>query len=309
MRVLVTAATGPYLYHLAPLAWALRTAGHEVRAAVPAGVVEAARGSGLAAVEAGGEGEDIAGLVAAARSWPAELVVWDGHSVGGGIAARVAGAAHVRVLSAPHVAPGPEATRRLTDLAGAYGLAFTEDLVFGQATVDPLPPGVSGFRGSGHLPVRPVPYDGPAAVPAFLHKKARRPRVLVTGGEAEGVAVVLDAVAEIDAEIVVTVDSARLPAGTRVPRHVRLLEPMPAHVLLPFCSAVVHDGAPLTGAAAAVRGVPQLDLTDGAAGLAERVARLLDDPGVRDAAERLRDELAERPSPGGLVPELEGLVR
>ncbi|MEU5158976.1 nucleotide disphospho-sugar-binding domain-containing protein [Streptomyces sp. NPDC020875] len=294
MRVLVTAATAPYLYHLAPLAWALRTAGHEVRAAVPDEVVEAARGSGLAAVGTG-DGQDIGGLVRAAREWPAELVVWDQHSVGGGIAARVAGAAHVRVLSGAHQAPDAAGTARLADLAGAHGVACTDDLVFGELTVDPLVDGVGGDRGARRVAVRPVPYDGPAAVPAFLQKKARRPRVLVTGRA-------LADVGELDAEVVAVVDSARLPAGTRMPRHVRLLEPMPVHGLLSFCSAVVHDGDPLIQAAAAVRGVPQQ--TTG-----ERADRLLDDPAVRAEAERVRAELAERPSPGGLVPRLEGLVR
>ncbi|GAA2565921.1 glycosyltransferase [Streptomyces fimbriatus] len=405
MRVLVTAALPCLLHPLVPLAWALRTAGHEVRVVGRPQVARAARTAGLVGVETGDEltgepwtdpaaaqaaaadpvvwsaGEParaarvlaahlplldhltddgvLQGVVAAARDWRPELVLWDAHALAGPVAARAAGAAQVRVLS------GPDHWGRLVDSAAGQAQDGPDPLsahlaaraarhqvacdtgrpVLGDATVDPLPACLHHTRGLDHRPVRAVPYDGPATFPAWLRRQPRRPRLLLTLGEPglpaapaaqtekqaphATVADVFAAVDALDVEVVATMDTGRIPPGTRIPHQVRLLDRLPAHLTLPHCAAVVHDGAPQTLVTAAACGVPQLALpaprwgTTGVidaveragAGLAadpaalkDQLTRLLEDPGLRSGAARLKEEAAATPSPRELVAGLEELA-
>jgi glycosyltransferase len=78
MRVLFTALGGrPHLYPLVPLAWALRTGGHEVRFASSPNLADDAVHSGLPAVRVGGsptltaaEREDLVATVFGQDPWP-----------------------------------------------------------------------------------------------------------------------------------------------------------------------------------------------------------------------------------------------
>jgi UDP:flavonoid glycosyltransferase YjiC (YdhE family) len=69
MRVLLTAVSWPTSYfHLVPLGWALRAAGHDVRVAGHPDIGEAITGSGLTAAPVGGGYDYLAGLVEARRA-------------------------------------------------------------------------------------------------------------------------------------------------------------------------------------------------------------------------------------------------
>lgn len=297
--------------------------------------------------------------------WRPDLVLWDPFCLPAAIAARVSGAAHARLLwGRDNIAWLRQRSRRYLAQAGGgtwpdpleevmqqllepYGLPYEEELLLGQWTIDPLPPGV-------RLPVpdvryesmRWVAYDGGGAVPDWLHTKPVRPRVCLsweTGepgvpshprqGDGTPGFEVLAALAELDVELVSTGGGPRAPA-LDVPGRVRLLERLPLNQVLPGCSAVVHRGAGAVFAAAAAHGVPQLVVptsfwdeegTSGyldhraagcvldparcdATALRDALSGLLADHRVHERARALRDELAMLPGPAALVPALERLT-
>ncbi|MGW0654161.1 activator-dependent family glycosyltransferase [Streptomyces umbrinus] len=426
MRVLfVTPAVNSHLNNLVPIAWALRTAGHEVCVAGQPDITEAIKNSGLTAVAVGermalpreipdgpdtpdrpgapqepstpfGLGYDIAetrpdrltldyvrgtlagytsvvcefmadrtmldDLVKFARAWKPDLVVWDAHTYTGPVLARAVGAAHIRVLPAPDhwarmralhrelVAGDPTAGTAAADpladyLAGKlepWGGEFGDDMVTGQATVDPLPSWLGVPLDVDRISVRHVPYNGPTVIPAWLRKEPKRPRVCLTlgqtrrslgvhgrGGEDVSVATMLQEVAALDVEVIATLSADQLPKGTRIPDNVRLFDFIPLNALLPSCSAIVHYGGMGAVAAAVVHGVPQLGIPGniwGEAGvmrqleaqgaglradagtLVDGLTRLLDDPGFRQGAAQIQKDMLSRPSPRDIVPEIEAVV-
>ncbi|MFE5796136.1 nucleotide disphospho-sugar-binding domain-containing protein [Streptomyces sp. NPDC056503] len=419
MRVLVTtSAVNSHLNNLVPMAWALRTAGHEVCVASQPSIADAIKHSGLTAVSVGdglaaprggteetdspfGLGYDIAetdparltpdrvratlaaytsvvseymadgtmlkDLVRFARTWRPDLVLWDAHNYAAPVMARAVGAAHVRILPAPDhwarmrahqlalaaehsPAPaGPADDPMAAYLAGkleSVGLdpaTFAEDLVVGQATIDPLPDWLGHPLDLDHRPVRHIPYTGPTVVPAWLRKEPKRRRVCLTlgqtrrslgvtgtaGGEEITAADVLRHVADLDVEVVATLSADQLPPGTRIPDNVRLFDYVPLDALLPSCAAIVHYGGMGTVAASVVHGVPQLGipgniwgeagvmraleeqgagLVGDPTGLVDQLARLLDDPAYAEGAAKARDAMLSRPSPRDLVPGLEELT-
>ncbi|MEU8250470.1 nucleotide disphospho-sugar-binding domain-containing protein [Nonomuraea sp. NPDC048916] len=349
MRVLVTTETWTRLAGLVPLGWALRTAGHEVCVAVPPALLPAARGTGLPVAVVGQGGAEVAEVAEVAEAaeaaevdaaaladfaarWKPGLVIWDADHFAGPLAAHAVGTAHVRVLTAPDrwgriwtSPPGREdLARQLSAEAARFGASFSEDLVLGQATIDPLPSCLRlPLEGEVQV-IRQVPYDGVAVAPGWLQRKPKHPRVCVTltRPQASSTAAVLAAVAELDVDVVAVLDAAALPLGTRIPANVRLLERMSLTVLLPGCAALVHDGGSGTILAAMIYGVPQLGLAtavwgdsdvmaeiersgaglSGDAGaLPEQITRLLEEPSIRDGAAGAREELSRRPSPHDIV--------
>jgi len=414
MRVLFT--TYPEKTHfltMVPLAWALRTAGHEVRFAVQPQFVDTVTQAGLTAVPVGDDrdlwqlmSEDptwiatglsgipipydaaewrpsevtwsylhdgyerhvkrwhkvsnvpmIADLVAFARHWRPDLVIWEPTTYAGALAAEACGAAHARLLfsidtfgvTREHFVRlgGADGADPLADWLGPYarkyGVEFGEQLVTGQFTIELLPASLR-LRADGlrYLPLRYLPYGGPAVVPRWLWEPPTRPRVALTlglsmfehgGGYALDLQEVLDTVSTLDIELVVTVaDVVREHLGA-VPDNVRLLEYVPLEALAATCSAVIHHAGFGTLATSTLAGVPQVMVTfdsDGPA-LARRVAaqgagqavhvvqatggtfrdrleRLLGEPRFRAAAGRLRAEMLAMPSPHDLVGELEDRV-
>src|SRR5438128_1660008 len=90
MRVLMTVPPVPdRLHHLVPLAWALRTAGHEVRVAGPPGFTATINMTGLVAVA-----DD---PTEHARLWRPDVVVRDAGAPEGAAVARAVDARSVRV--------------------------------------------------------------------------------------------------------------------------------------------------------------------------------------------------------------------
>lgn len=269
-------------------------------------------------------------LVAFARSWQPDLVVWDPLTYAGPIAAGAVGAAHVRSLCFADVwvkkrqllrdlnaqLPAEQRadplaswlTARATDLGGT----FTEELTTGQLTLDPLPASLAVDTGVPRTPIRFVPYNGPAVVPQWLRTPPERPRVCLSlgasnteryGGDYVSKADILESLAELDAEVVAALLPAQVAELGPLPGNVRVVESVPLHALLPTCSVLIHHGGFGSYANALVYGVPQLTVTTPVAdqlyrgaGLREQGAGLLLESGsagaddVRRATARLLDE-------------------
>jgi glycosyltransferase (activator-dependent family) len=410
--LLTTYPEKTFFYHLVPLAWALRAAGHEVRVATQPGFADVVTAAGLTAVAVGHERDFwritssrpqrvaavragimapydaftdpakatwdylgpgmaeavwdwhrtsnfpiIAGLVDFARHWQPDLVIWEPLAHAGAIAAKACGAAHARMLWSVDIFGGVRAIHRELLHAGRadpfadwfggygrrYGFEFTEDMVTGQFTLDHLPGSLQvEAAGVDYRRMRYVAYGGPAAVPDWLQRPAERPRVAFTLGLSateifDGYNVpltdVLDALADLDVEVVATVpDEVRRRLG-RTPDNARLVSYVPLHALAPTCAAAVHHGGLGTLATFARYAVPQLTLpfhfdepilaaglaAQGAAATVDATAAtgdairdgvrgLLDDPSYRTAAGLLSDEMDRLPSPSRMASELAALT-
>lgn len=427
MRVLVVPFPWKaHVFNLVPLAWSLRTAGHEVRVACWPDLLDAVTSAGLTAVAVGpGEtaqvrtqrdrrqtsdraaaaqrapqqglealfdpraGRERLGweqatrvfedlvlpqarrsndsmmedLVAAARAWRPDLVLWGAKAFAGAVAAEAVGAAHARVLysvdvytrmredylHAKALQPPEERVDRLRDWlagwAGKYGCEFSEDLVNGQFTIDPLPEAFRPDPRPTTLPMQFVPYNGPAVVPRWLAEPPRAPRVLMTFGDSvndgpaqhllpvERIQEILDSVADLEMELVLTLPPDSQQRLREVPANTRLVESVPLSEVLPTCAAMVHHGGTWSFGCALRYGVPQLLISRAfdvplklqcldrtGAGLSMKPAevdgpgvraalvRLLEDKTIRANAQRLRQEVLAMPAPNELARTLEELV-
>ncbi|CCH33137.1 activator-dependent family glycosyltransferase [Actinosynnema sp. NPDC047251] len=420
MRVLLAANPDKSMFlSLVPLAWALHTAGHEVRVAGQPHFAATITQAGLTAVPVGRDrdlfqvlrhtgvseemmeetrvglptpydcvvpgGEDIGweefrdgyalrvthwhrldnfpiitGLVEFARAWKPDLVIWEALTYAGAIAAKACGAAHARLLwsidvfgatrelflkrkAAQPVGEQADPPREWLDgYARRYGFEFSEDMVTGQFTLDPLPASLRVAADLHYVPMRYIPYGGPATVPDWLRVPPERPRVALTlgttaterfGGYAVRTQDVLDALADLDVEVVATIAESEQRKLTRVPDNTRVVSYVPLHALVPTCAAVINHAGPGTFLTTAVHGVPQLTVpwdfdepelarraarqgaslmirADQATGPAIRAGllRVLGEPSFRARAERLRDDIRALPSPNELVPRLEQLT-
>nr|WP_083665830.1 nucleotide disphospho-sugar-binding domain-containing protein [Saccharomonospora sp. CUA-673] len=212
-------------------------------------------------------------LVAYARSWRPDLVLWDPAMVGSPVAARVCGAAHARVLWGPDYfgwvlglarSGSPGARLAAEAVAGLmrphaerHGVEFDPETVLGQWTLDPMAAPLRLPSPARSIPMRWVPYNGSRPVPDWLREPPRRPRICIpaatTGYERDWQRVslgdVLEAVAESDVEALVTMNSAQRAMLPRIPDNVRTMEYLPLSQILPTCSAIIHHGGDGTAAA------------------------------------------------------------
>jgi L-rhodinosyltransferase/glycosyltransferase len=410
-----------HLLPLAPVAWALQSAGHEVRVATHTHptMADTITGTGLTAVSLGEEIDlaaavqatfdndtlqqiaealgidpadsnlwqmvrnyavctfamyyraDAAGgekptmveeLVAFARAWQPDLVIWDPLFFPAAIAARASGAVHARLLwgldrfgwirmTFRDWLGESQAGEPRVDLMASlmkptldrFGQEFDEELLVGQWTIDPTPSEMRLPVDLHYVPVRPVPYNGAAAVPQWLLEPLQRPRVCLTlgtsgrelfAGNEISVAEILQSVADMDVEVVATLNATQLAGVDRIPSNVRTIEYVPLNLLLPTCSAVIHLGGTGTLAAALAQGVPQILIPkDGSeyvdfsnhvasrgAGLVieqkdltvetvkKSLVRVLTEESFRKSAAALYEEMSATPSPIDLVPVLEKLT-
>lgn len=227
---------------------------------------------------------DLDNLVTFAQSWKPDLVIWESWFPMGGIIARACGAAHARLLLGPdyggwsmalfaergaraaHIGGNPlvDAVR---PAARRYGLEPDEDLLLGQATIDPLPTELRLAHRTKTLPVCGIPYQGGGVMPEWLQHEPERPRVAlslglsirlyVQGGDPR-VPKIFEAVEDMDIELVATLSEAQLESVSRVPDNVRIVDYVPLTQLLPSCQALIYHGAGGTFRAAQAAGVPQL---------------------------------------------------
>lgn len=422
MRVLfVVNPEKAHFYAMVPLAWALHTAGHEVRFASQPRFVDTMTRAGLTAVPVGRDVDlweliprhddfrgwtwqpqyglldhppyDVAespekatwehmslpyghqvyvwhkpacfpmigGVVEFAKHWQPDLILWEPLAFAGPIAAKACGAAHARLMWSVDVfghtrstflrlkngQPADDRTDYLADwldgYARKYRTEFTEDMITGQFTVDQLPDSIRlAGEGLHYVPMRYVPYGGPAVIQQWLHAGPKRPRVALSmgvsltdhgAGYSVSVQGILDELSTLDIEVVATLAESEQRKLTRVPDNARIVRYAPLDALAATCSAVITHGGFGTFLTAALHGVPQLSAAwdfdspllarraaaqggslmikaDQATGEVVRdgVARLLAEPVFRERAERLRDELRALPTPNQLVGDLEELT-
>ncbi len=302
-------------------------------------------------------------LVDFTAKWQPDLVIWDPCWPAAAVAAVTCGAAHARLLYcqdyfgwtldryAEHsnldINDHPLA-EGIRPVAERYGVEVDKDLLVGQWTIDQLP---SGF----HLPtsVRRVPLRGvfsptQAPVPEWLLQKPERPRVAISLGLSQREFIeggwdympsIMEAVADLDIEVVATLNAMQLADLDKLPDNVRAIDYLPLNQLLPTCSALIHHGGIGTFASAANYRVPQLvtdfdapvpekypvaastaayvvsrgaglmlDITSSPDTMRKQIALVLGDPSFQAGAERIYEDLLAMPSPVDLVPVVERLT-
>ncbi|MFD3331780.1 nucleotide disphospho-sugar-binding domain-containing protein [Streptomyces sp. NPDC058700] len=280
-----------------------------------------------------------------ARDWRPDLVLYDPGSLEGLLAADVLGVPAALCLWGPASPHDPDHMRIVpTDRSGSfarYGLG-PFDLTMIERVVDPNPPSLKVPIGSARLPVRYVPYNGAGSAPAWTARPPEGRRVCVTwstalstvsGPDSYLLPRIVAALDGLDCEVVLTATARDVAALGPVPSSVRVAENLPLAALLPGSAAVVHHGGSGSTLTSLWAGVPQFIATfaseqqvtgervaaTGAAlhvpgHLADEAAiragveRLIEDGAHRAAAGRLREEVAEAPTPAALTTALEALA-
>ncbi|ONI75993.1 glycosyl transferase [Actinosynnema sp. ALI-1.44] len=378
MRVLFATCPDKSIFqYLVPLAWALRTAGHDVRVASQPRFADVITQAGLTAVPVGRDSDIhraletapgtqvsaraglprpydaaidpalatpehlragyeynvtwwhrmdnlpmISQLVAFARHWRPDLIIWEPRTFAGSVAAKAIGAAHARVLWSMDVfgvtrqqflgMPRPDPLAEwLGGHAREYGVEFSEDMVTGQFTIDQLPDSLRIAADLQYVPMRHTPYGGPATVPSWLRTPPRRPRVALTlgltatekfAGYTVDIGHILDALGDLRIELVATLTDKTRDALPRVPKNTKIVPYVPLQDLAATCTAVIHHAGAATMATTSLHGVPQLSipyhfdqpalaarLADHGAGLTIDSARATG-PAVREAVLALLNE-------------------
>jgi UDP:flavonoid glycosyltransferase YjiC (YdhE family) len=366
----VTAVLPSHYFIMAPFAWALRAAGHEVYVAAQPELVETVTRSGLPVVPVGGQAEfasryrgkaergrhdpkvlfcDLADsmadeVVAFAREWQPDAVVWEPTTLAGPLAAQVCGAVSLRYLWGPDIVGRGIGRDNLppefTGLLKRFGIAL-EDLSEWW-NLDACPEGAQVEGTANRIPVRYVPYSSAGHVPHWAVRTTGRPRVCVTLGitmlqvsstNTFFAPQVLKELSALDVELVTAVVAAQRDLLGEVPEGVKVAEDSALYALMPSCDLVIHHGGVGSMLTAALHGVPQLTLTqmldqgffakhlertgasihrtwadtDGEV-LRATVTTMLEDPSYRQAAAQVRDSMLARPTPAECIPIVERLV-
>lgn len=280
--------------------------------------------------------------IAFARAWRPQLIVHGPTTYAGAVTAAVLGVPNVRVPMIPDIAYRAQEMEKemLAPLSERFGGGPVDPL--SKLTLDTCPPSIQVDADYPRQRVRYIPYNGTGVVPDWLLAPKQRRRVAVTWGTSLAkinpnlvlAGPVLRSIADIDAELVVTIPPAHRPLLGELPDFVRVVEELPLHVLLSTCDAIVHQGGNGTMMTSVACGMPQLivpqfpDQAFGAKFLTEAgAARTLfpEDaaPGVALglleellvpegpaalAAAKLRAEVESAPAPTQIVEVLERLV-
>jgi UDP:flavonoid glycosyltransferase YjiC (YdhE family) len=277
-------------------------------------------------------------VLAAGRDLQPDLVLFEGYSLAGPLAAELLGVPGVTHMVGPLLDPeifdlANDAVSPIwrmfgRDVPGAAGLHRDITLQVCPPSLDrrPLPSGRS-------LAMRPVP------LPATPPVASSRPMVHVTFGtffstNLEPFRVVLDALDGEPIDVVVTVGEQQDPAGLApFPANARVERFIPQAALLPSAAVVVHHGGAGTTFGALAHGLPQLVIPQGAdnfehaamceaagtsltlrpggvdpAAITRAVRRLLDEPSFAVASQRVAAEIAVMPGPAEVAATLRTLV-
>jgi UDP:flavonoid glycosyltransferase YjiC (YdhE family) len=272
-----------------------------------------------------------------------DLVIYEGMNTGAGIAASVLGipAAAYAIALTPLVY---SVLHPLTvHYQRAIWLQRDrtppdEDGLLAAVLINPAPPSVGQTAGApdSMIPIRSVAYnESSAEVPAWLNAPRTRPRVYLTLGTVSFGAVevlsrAISEIAPLDIDILVAVGPEGEPAVLgELPDNVHVERFVAQSAVLPLVDLIVHHGGTGTVLGALERGLPQLLLPQGAdqflnaeiltaagavralrndaqqdGAIGEAVQLLLGDCPERQAASRLRDEIAAMPAPADVVPVL-----
>jgi glycosyltransferase len=224
------------------------------------------------------------------RQWRPDLVLWDPTMPGAAVAARAAGAQQARIYGTDYMGwfqdlyaklvsqPGvPKVPSPLAEtvrgMAEKYEVEVDHDILFGQWTVDMMPPGINFATSARKIPMRWVPYTSPIPMPDWLYPVPERPRVALSLGMSirsflkadwDFTATLLEGLGDLDVEVVATLNADQLASVPRIPDNVRVVEYVPLDYLMPTCSLLIHHGGLGSMAPAGYFGVPQLvvDFTD-----------------------------------------------
>jgi UDP:flavonoid glycosyltransferase YjiC (YdhE family) len=290
------------------------------------------------------------GLIAFAESWRPDVVVHDTASFTGPVAAAALGVPNVRFLTGVGLRPMETrvaGTEPIPEFAALFERRGLKVRLPATTTIDPSPPSLRLPVPEPWQEVRYVPYNGPGVLPPWLNRAAGRPRVCVTWGLSvsraskrlgppalEPFRLAVEALAGLDAEIIVTTTPDQLEVLGGLPPGVRTVASLPLQLLLPQCALIVHQAGDGTALTAAAAGIAQLVVTrkpdtaltgsrlaaHGAA-IHLRYQELERDPDAREvirraaetlladstytmAAVRLREEIERQPTPAELVPAL-----
>jgi UDP:flavonoid glycosyltransferase YjiC (YdhE family) len=277
-----------------------------------------------------------------------DLVIFEGMNTGAGVAASVLGIPAatyaIALMTAVYAMLHPATVGYQRDLWLQRDRVPPEATgLLAAALINPAPPALHGPDGTGarSIPIRSVAYnESRAEVPAWLSHLRTGPRVYLTLGTVSfgAVEVLRRAIAEIaplGVDILVTVGPDGDPAALgEVPDNVRVERFVAQSAVLPLVDLIVHHGGTGTVLGALEAGLPQLVLPQGAdqfinaeilaaggigralpndaqqpGAIGAAVQALLGDSAERQAAGRMRAEIAAMPSPGDVVPALVELAK
>jgi UDP:flavonoid glycosyltransferase YjiC (YdhE family) len=284
-------------------------------------------------------------LLEYARWWRPDLVLFEPTTYAGPLVAAALGVPAVRHTHGVDVQYQARdvVADLVAPLAGRIGLSEAD--LLGTRTIDPCPPSMQVDGAVCREFVQYVPYNGPAVYPTWLRPPAK-PRVCLTWGTStsqlthEGTFLpsrVIEWTRDLGLETVVCVTEAdavtlREHIGTGVP-DVHIAENLALHMVLPSCSAIVHQGGNGTLLTAGHFGVPQLVLPQlpdqnfhckqmvktgvgrmvpaaeaSAQTVRAELAKVLHGEEYAEAASRLREEMRAQATPGEVVDRLERLA-
>lgn len=276
-------------------------------------------------------------LLALFERWRPELVVHDTVEVGGATAAQVAGIPHVLHSYGPLVPAQGVFAREIGATVADAGLPDPIAAVFAAPYLDVCPPGLQP-EGTDPwtdiMPIRPSAGEIPAeeVLPGRFADLPHSTTVYLTLGTITNQApevfgTVLDACAQVSVNVVVTTGPGVDPAIVAEGRpNVLAVQYLSQALALPHCAAVVSHCGAGTMFGALTHGLPQLCLPQGtdqpanAAAVARSGAgimltpdqvdadavrhaldRVLSDPSIRAAAQRLRAEIDAMPAPADVL--------
>ncbi|MFH9070593.1 activator-dependent family glycosyltransferase [Streptomyces alboflavus] len=243
-------------------------------------------------------------LVEYSRWWQPDLVVWDWMSYAGPIAATAVGAANARMPIGLDVegrmrrhylrlrAQQPETEREdpvgewLAGWAKKYGKPFSEEMVTGHFSVDQVLGSMRVEQKVPHVDNRYTAYNGPSVAAEWTRRDPEKRRVLATFGlsleqtakqqalSGEQLQAMLDSLADLDIELVLTLPEQLERELDRVPDNTKIVPFVPVHVILPSCAAVIHHGGIPVWLDAMAHGVPQVMVSRVVPDISERGPRL-----------------------------------
>jgi glycosyltransferase len=221
------------------------------------------------------------GLVDFFKSWSPELVIWDPVMPGAAVAARVVGARHARYTGPDYVGASLDLMERLTagrevdnplvetvrPMAERHGVPVDRETLYGQWTINPMPPAVNLPVSARMVPVQWIPHVTQGPLPEWLYPVPERPRIAVSLGVStreyikadwSHISILFEALSELDVDVVATLNAVQMENVVKVPDNVRVLDYFPLDQLVPTCEAVIHHGGLATMITAARAKVPQI---------------------------------------------------